>query len=165
MSDVGCSLLGAGAWGWPREILWGGRWEGGSCLGTHVRIKDFKIKKITDSISLLMFDLFKLSISFWFNFVGLYVSRSLSIASGLSISAIFVVTSPFSLLILFEFSLFYTWSAWPEVYQFSLFFQRTSSWFYWFFFPPLKKSLFPLWSLLFLPSADFSFFLLSISFK
>ena len=21
------------------------RWEGGSCLGTHVRIKDFKIKK------------------------------------------------------------------------------------------------------------------------
>ena len=45
MSDVGCSLLGAGAWGWPREMLWGGRWEGGSCLGTHVRIKDFKIKK------------------------------------------------------------------------------------------------------------------------
>ena len=31
--------------GWPREMLWGGRWEGGSCLGTHVRIKDFKIKK------------------------------------------------------------------------------------------------------------------------
>ena len=29
-----------------REMLWGGRWEGGSCLGTHVRIKDFKIKKI-----------------------------------------------------------------------------------------------------------------------
>ena len=26
-------------------MLWGGRWEGGSCLGTHVRIKDFKIKK------------------------------------------------------------------------------------------------------------------------
>ena len=25
----------------------GGRWEGGSCLGTHVRIKDFKIKKKT----------------------------------------------------------------------------------------------------------------------
>ena len=46
MSDVGCSMLGAGAWGWPREMLWGGRWEGGSCLGTHVRIKDFKIKKI-----------------------------------------------------------------------------------------------------------------------
>ena len=30
----------------PTEMLWGGRWEGGSCLGTHVRIKDFKIKKI-----------------------------------------------------------------------------------------------------------------------
>ena len=27
-------------------MLWGGRWEGGSCLGTHVRIKDFKILKI-----------------------------------------------------------------------------------------------------------------------
>ena len=26
-------------------MLWGGRCEGGSCLGTHVRIKDFKIKK------------------------------------------------------------------------------------------------------------------------
>ena len=39
------NYVGAGAWGWPREMLWGGRWEGGSCLGTHVRIKDFKIKK------------------------------------------------------------------------------------------------------------------------
>ena len=38
-----CSMLGAGAWGWPREMLWGGMWKGGSCLGTHVRIKDFKI--------------------------------------------------------------------------------------------------------------------------
>ena len=45
MSDAGYSMLGAGAWGRPREMLWGGRWEGGSCLGTHVRIKDFKIKK------------------------------------------------------------------------------------------------------------------------
>ena len=27
-------------------MVWGGRWEGGSCLRTHVRIKDFKIKKI-----------------------------------------------------------------------------------------------------------------------
>ena len=45
-TDVGYSMLGAGAWGWPREILWGGRWEGGSCLGAHVRIKDFKILKI-----------------------------------------------------------------------------------------------------------------------
>ena len=26
-------------------MLWGGRWEGGSCLGMHVRIKDFKIKE------------------------------------------------------------------------------------------------------------------------
>ena len=43
MSDAGYSMLGAGAWGLPTEMLWGGRWEGGSCLGTHVRIKDFKI--------------------------------------------------------------------------------------------------------------------------
>ena len=40
------TFLGAGAWGWPREMLWGGRWEGSSCFRTHVRIKDFKIKKI-----------------------------------------------------------------------------------------------------------------------
>ena len=40
------SMLGAGARGWPTEMLWGGRWEGCSCLGTHVRIKDFKIKKL-----------------------------------------------------------------------------------------------------------------------
>ena len=26
-------------------MLWEGRWEGGSCLGTHVRIKDKKLKK------------------------------------------------------------------------------------------------------------------------
>ena len=45
MPDAGYSMLGAGAWGWPREMLWGGRWEGGSCLGTHVRIKGFKINK------------------------------------------------------------------------------------------------------------------------
>ena len=45
MSDAGYSMLGAGAWGWPTEMLWGGRWEGDACLGTHVRIKDFKIKK------------------------------------------------------------------------------------------------------------------------
>ena len=36
MSDAGYSMLGAGARGWPREMLWGGRWEGVSCLGTHV---------------------------------------------------------------------------------------------------------------------------------
>ena len=42
-SKAGYSMLGAGAWGWPREMFGGGRWEGGSCLETHVRIKDFKI--------------------------------------------------------------------------------------------------------------------------
>ena len=36
MSDAGYSMLGAGARGWPRGMLWGGRWEGDSGLGTHV---------------------------------------------------------------------------------------------------------------------------------
>ena len=31
-------MLGAGALGWPREMVWGGRWEGGSGLGTHVHL-------------------------------------------------------------------------------------------------------------------------------
>ena len=39
MSEAGYSMLGAGAWGWPREMLWGGSWEGSSCLGTHVELK------------------------------------------------------------------------------------------------------------------------------
>ena len=34
--DAGCQMLGAGALGWPREMVWEGRWEGGSGLGTHV---------------------------------------------------------------------------------------------------------------------------------
>ena len=29
-------MLGAGALGSPREMVWGGRWEEGSGLGTHV---------------------------------------------------------------------------------------------------------------------------------
>ena len=37
MSDAGYSMLGAGARWWPGGMLWGGRWEGGSCLGAHVR--------------------------------------------------------------------------------------------------------------------------------
>ena len=28
-------MLRAGALGWPREMIWGGWWEGGSGLGTH----------------------------------------------------------------------------------------------------------------------------------
>ena len=31
IQDTGCLGLG-----WPREMLWGERWEGGSGLGTHV---------------------------------------------------------------------------------------------------------------------------------
>ena len=34
--DAGYRMLGAGALGWPRGMVWVGRWEGGSGLGTHV---------------------------------------------------------------------------------------------------------------------------------
>ena len=36
MFDTGYRMLGAVAWGRSREMIWGGRWEGGSGLGTHV---------------------------------------------------------------------------------------------------------------------------------
>ena len=36
MFDIGYRMLGAGAQGWSREMIWGGRWEGGSGLETHV---------------------------------------------------------------------------------------------------------------------------------
>ena len=34
--DAGCRMLGAGALGWPRGMVRGGRWEGGSGWGTRV---------------------------------------------------------------------------------------------------------------------------------
>ena len=34
--DARCWMLGAGAMGWPRGIVWGGRREEGSGWGTHV---------------------------------------------------------------------------------------------------------------------------------
>ena len=36
MFDAGNRALKAGALGQPREVRWGGRWEGGSGWGTHV---------------------------------------------------------------------------------------------------------------------------------
>ena len=33
---AGYRMLGAGALGWPRAMVWGGRWEGCSGWGTHV---------------------------------------------------------------------------------------------------------------------------------
>ena len=36
MFDTGYRMLGAGAQGISREMIWGGWWEGGSGLGTHV---------------------------------------------------------------------------------------------------------------------------------
>ena len=64
-----------------------------------------------------------------------------------------LLTFAFSFLNLFGSSLFSSWWAWPEVCQSCLLpFQRTSSWFYWFFSPLKQKSLFDLfflWSVLF----------------
>ena len=36
MQDTGYRMLAAGALGWPREMVWGGRWEVGSGLETRV---------------------------------------------------------------------------------------------------------------------------------
>ena len=36
MFDTGYRMLGAGVWGRSREMIWGGRWERGSGMGTHV---------------------------------------------------------------------------------------------------------------------------------
>ena len=38
MFDKGYRILGAGAQGRSRERIWGGRWEEGSELGTHVHL-------------------------------------------------------------------------------------------------------------------------------
>ena len=77
--------------------------------------------KITDSISLLVIGLFKLSVSSWFSVCGLYVSRNLPASRlsnllahslfivfcyGFCISEVLVVISPLSFLILFIWILF-----------------------------------------------------------
>ena len=36
--DVGYRMLGAGALGRPRGMVWGGKWEGDSGLGTRVHL-------------------------------------------------------------------------------------------------------------------------------
>ena len=46
MSDAGYSMLGPVYGDDPERCYGEGGGRGGSCLGTHVRIKDFKIKKI-----------------------------------------------------------------------------------------------------------------------
>ena len=38
MFDARYRMLGAGALGRPREMVWGERWEGGSGLGTRVHL-------------------------------------------------------------------------------------------------------------------------------
>ena len=38
MFNTGYRMPGAGARGGSREMIWGGTWEGGSGLGTHVHL-------------------------------------------------------------------------------------------------------------------------------
>ena len=108
----------------------------------------FQFLKITHSTSLLVAGLFKLSISSWFCFGGLYISKNLPISSKLS-NLLACNCSQYSttvlwywlffllfhlLFCLFGSSLFLSCWAWSEVWQFCLSFQRNSSWFYWFFY-------------------------------
>ena len=51
MSDAGCSMLVAGAWGGPREMLWGGRWERGKFPNNYL----FVIYAIQDIMLTLIF--------------------------------------------------------------------------------------------------------------
>ena len=43
MFDTGYRMLGAGAQGWPKEMIWGGRWEADSGLGTHVHLRQIHV--------------------------------------------------------------------------------------------------------------------------
>ena len=55
-------------------MLWGRRWEGGSCLGTHVRIKDFKIKhKVLSKLWTLLLFVFERHLSISLNSVYLWL--------------------------------------------------------------------------------------------
>ena len=38
MFDTGYRMLGVGTWGRSSEMIWGGRWEGDSGLGSHVHL-------------------------------------------------------------------------------------------------------------------------------
>jgi len=49
--DAGYRRLGAGALGWPRGMVWGGRWEGGSGWGTRVHLWQMHVDVWQDQIS------------------------------------------------------------------------------------------------------------------
>ena len=124
---------------------------------------------ITYSILFLVISLFNWSVSSWFSLVGCIFLESHPFILGCKICWCIIVRSilflcvyflsihwDFSffhfLVCLFEFFLSYFWWVWPKVCQFCLPFQRTSSWFYWFFFLLIFEFLFywfPLWSVWF----------------
>ena len=125
---------------------------------------------ITISISLVLISLMIFSISSWFSpgrtgciflnicpfLPGCQFYRHIFACSNLlwfyCISAVSVITSPFSFLIFIEFSAFFSWWVWLMVYQFCLSSQRMRLQFYWslLFFSSFFLHLFPLCSLWFL---------------
>ena len=110
----------------------------------------------------------QLSISVWFNFGGLYLSRKLFISSRLSNLLAYIVHSIlfilffwfsavsdfwyslFKFLILFGFFHFSFWWTWPEAFNFLYTFKVLDPWFYWIFVLFFSLFyLFPPWSLIF----------------
>ena len=127
---------------------------------------------ITYSISFLVISQFKLSISSWLSFSGCMFLENCPFLLDCQIFWHIIVHSillwffvflqyPF-IFLLFHF-LFYlfgfplsSWWIWPEVCQFCLSFQRTSSWFCWFFSIVFLISILFLFDIYdFLPSVDF----------
>ena len=129
---------------------------------------------LTNSISLLVIGLFRLSISSWFSLRRVYISRNFSMSSRLSnlYNCLFVVF-PYDFLYLcdigcyFSFSSFlfiwvlsFSWWAWLKVYKFCFSFQKISSCFHWSFLLFVFDLYFLSDLYYFLPSAVFGLCLL-----
>ena len=53
MFDIGYRMPRTGAWGRSREMIWGGRWEGGSGLGTHVHLWQINVNEWQNQYSIV----------------------------------------------------------------------------------------------------------------
>ena len=58
--NTGYRMLGADALGWPREMIWGGWWEGGSGLGTHVHLWQIHVNAWQNQYSIVKWNKKKL---------------------------------------------------------------------------------------------------------
>lgn len=137
-------------------------------LSTGLLFSERFIIIITDSVSVLVFTLFKLSVYSWFSFAGCRFLETCVLLLHFPFCChrtvnnmlwyFFVFLWYQLLFLLFHFLscslgsfLFYSWWAWSGICLFCLSFQNPNFWFYW-FFSIFKKSLFYLsllWSLLF----------------